>query len=148
MASVAPAEVTAGLVVHLDTDELRRIGGSQTNAERTQTEDRAVVGPHYFLVVEVDEINAVAVPLFSKYAPGSEHLSENRKSGLAEKWLNEQSFFSRWQHWHIPVAALAASSSTEESEPNNRRRYAAAEPAALQAIAAWQAKNRAAFRAL
>lgn len=148
MPAVSEQEVKPGLVVHLDTNELRKIGGSSTNAEVARAEDRAVVGPHYFLVVEVNGAMATAVPLFSKYAPGSEQLHEGSKAGLADKWIGEPSYFSRWQHWQIPVAAVAAASATEESDSTTRRQYATHTPAALQAIAAWQRKNRAQFRAL
>lgn len=147
MPVVSEQEVKPGLVVHLDTDELRKIGGSLTNAEVAMTGDRAVVGPHYFLVVEVDGPMATAVPLFSKCALGSEPLHEKHKAGLADKWIGERSYFSRWQHWQIPIAAVAAASATEESDQTNRRQYAASKPAVLQTIAVWQGKNRAKFRA-
>ena len=146
MAAVTVQEVVPGLVVHLDTSQLRGIGDSQTNAEQSRGQDRAIAGPHYFLIVELAGAVAVAVPLFSKFAPGSEKLIEGHKTGLADKWLGEQSYFSRWQHWHIPIAALAASSGTDECEPGNRRRYAVGKPELLQAIASWQAKKRAPFR--
>jgi hypothetical protein len=148
VAAVTEAEVVPGLVVHLDTDELRRIGGASTNAEVSRGQDRAVVGPHYFLVVAVAGGLALAVPLFSRFAPGSELLEESLKSGLPAKWLGEDSYFSRWQHWRIPVTSVAAASDTEESSSQDRRRYAVRTPASLAAIASWQARNRAPYRAL
>lgn len=145
-----PNEVVPGLVVHLDTTELRRLGGCQCNAERTATNDRAVVGPHYFLVVRVDSQShvATAVPLFSKRAPGSDELIERHKTGLADKWLGVPSYVSRWQHWRIPSAAMVAASNTDEATQGTRRGYAIACPEALEQIANWETKNRAAYRAV
>lgn len=150
MPSVTPQEVVPGLVVHQETSVLRQLGGSSTNAEATKTQDRAVVGPHYFLVVEVDAAGAVctAVPLFSASAPGSERLVENLKSGLPALWIGQDSYFSRWQHWRIPVQAVVQASINEQSTPADRRRYAVGNPQALTTIAQWQARNRAPFRAL
>lgn len=150
MGAVLHSEAVPGLVVHLDTGVLRAIGGSTTNAETGGGGDRAVVGPHYFLLLEIDGAtgNCIAVPLFSKWAPGSERLDETRKSGLADKWLGVDSFFSRWQHWTIPLAAITPSSHLEESDSANRRRYSANDTKELERITAWKDLNRAAFRAL
>ncbi len=54
MPPIDRSEIRPGIVVHLDTEVLRREGGSESNAEVTADGDRAVRGPHYFLVVEVD----------------------------------------------------------------------------------------------
>ena len=150
MSSLSEQEVEAGRVVHLDTTVLRNLGGSQTNAQVTVSQDRAVVGPHYFLITSVDEQagTCLAVPLFSKFAPGSELLDENKKSGYADKWRGENSYFSRWQHWIIPVSAIPAASVDEESDPTSRRSYAAAETETLSAISAWAEKNRCNYRNL
>ena len=148
MASATEAEVLPGLVVHLDTDELRRLGGSSTNAETSAGQDRAVAGPHYFLIVSASADQCVAVPLFSRYAPGSERLQEQLKFGLPDKWRGEDSYFSKWQHWHIPISCVAAASGTEESSAQDRRGYAANRPEVLAAIESWQDKNRAPYRAL
>lgn len=150
MASVSVDEVKPGLVVHLDTDILRAIGGSKTNAEKTNAQDRAVVGPHYFLILEVDTTlrQCLAVPLFSKPADGSERLDANLKSGEPDKWANEDSHFSKWQHWHIPMEAIPAASENEESTRDSRRGYAIHSPKILQTMSAWKDRNRNAFRAL
>ena len=148
MAAVTEAEVVPGLVVHLDTDELRHLGGSSTNAEASNEQDRAVVGPHYFLIVEAAAGQCVAVPLFSRYAPGSELLQERLKARLPDKWRGEDSYFSRWQHWRTPISCVAAASGTEESSTQERRAYAADNPDVLATIAGWQNRNRAPYRAL
>ena len=148
MTAVTAAEVVGGLVVHLDTALLRSAGGSQTNAEKTASEDRAVVGPHYFLILGVDPNAqvALAVPLFSKWAPGSRQLDEGKKDGLADKWIGEDSRYSQWQHWRIPVGAIVAASAGDEATAANRRSYAASSPEELKTIGAWASKNRNAFR--
>lgn len=147
MPKVPQGEIALGLVVHIDTDELRRIGGSHTNAERSATEDRAVRGPHYFLIVEVTAPICTAVPLFTNWTPGAERLDENKKSGLPAKWVGQSSHFSRWQHWKIPLSAVEASSEDEESTSADRRMYAVGDRAALKAILNWQSRNRAPYRA-
>ena len=149
MPALAPDELRPGLVVHLDTAVLRRLGGSSTNAEQGATYDRAVTGPHYFLVVAVDEATGLvtAVPLFSRAAPGSEALDPARKRGTLALWTRAPSWYSRWQHWRIPRDALVAASAGELTRPEDRCRYADDEPATLRAIARWAARNRAGWRA-
>jgi hypothetical protein len=143
LAAVQSDEVRPGLLVHLDTAILRERSGSMTNAEPT----RAVVGPHYFLVLEVDRIggSCLAVPLFSKRGDGRIKLEEDLKSGEPEKWIGEDSYFYKWQHWQIPLDSIATASVNDESLPNNRRRYADNEPKKLAEIAAWKDKNHCQF---
>ena len=120
-------EVAPGLVVHIDTNVLRAAGGSSTNAEATATGDRAVVGPHYFLILHVDPTSqtCVAVPLFSGHAPGNERLDDKLKSGLRSKWIGVDSYFSRWQHWRIPVSEIPAASMQDEADASTRPEIAA-----------------------
>ena len=80
MSAVKQGEVSAGLVVHLDTPVLRNLGGAETNAEVSNAHDRAVQGPHYFLVLKVDAGACIATPLFSQSAPGSDELDEAHKA--------------------------------------------------------------------
>lgn len=145
MTAVSEGEVTPGLVVHLDTDLLRCDGRCLTNA-RNGEEDRAVQGQHYFLVVELNCDVVVAVPLFSKWAPGSEQLCEALKSGLPEKWVGVCSFYSPWQHWKVPINAIANCSATEESTPETRRRYAVECPERLNEISECKERNREEWR--
>jgi hypothetical protein len=149
MSAVSVGEVRAGLVVHLDTDHLRTLGSCETNAEQGDIDDRAVRGPHYFLVLEVDDKlgRCVAVPLFSQWAPGSELLQDSLKAGYAGKWRGEDSYFSRWQQWRIPLQHIGSASGSEESEPGDRRTYNAS-TGELARILSWQGKNRNAFRAV
>jgi hypothetical protein len=90
----------------------------------------------------------IAAPLFSKDAPGSDRLDESRKAGLADKWLGQPTFTSRWQHWRIPVASIATASGAEESLPTNRRTYAENDHAELDRILWWETKNRNTYRAV
>lgn len=146
MAAVVAAEVQPGLVVHLDTVVLRSLGGSETNAVVSGTHDRAVQGPHYFLVLQVDADRCTAAPLFSKPTPGSDQLVEAGKSGLADKWVGQTTYASRWQHWRIPLTSIEPASADEESSSTNRRMYAGVGATTPAALLAWGAKNRAAYR--
>ena len=148
MSALSPHEVCPGLVVHLDTAVLRRLGGSTTNAEHRDGADRAVRGPHYFLVLEVDDGAELvtAVPLFSRLAPGSDALDPHRKAGTLALWRDAPSWYSRWQHWRIPASALIAASVGELTAEGDRCRYAAGDAARLAAIARWAARNRAPWR--
>ncbi|WP_457653672.1 hypothetical protein [Rhodocaloribacter sp.] len=148
MSAVKRAEVSAGLVVHLDTQVLRDLRGAETNAKVCNGHDRAVQGPHYFLVLEVEADTCIATPLFSKAASGSDLLDEARKAGLADKWIGQPTYTSRWQHWRIPLASIEAASRDEESDPVNRRTYARGDAAELERILSWQAKNRCPYRAV
>jgi hypothetical protein len=143
-------QIKPGLVMHLDTSILRTRGGSLTNAERAHGQDKAVVGPHYFLILEVNpkDRTCLAVPLFSHPATGNEKLNEALKSGEPDRWRGQDSYFSRWQHWRIPLQAIPDASKDEESTPVTRRYYAAGSLENLQNIAAWQEDNRQAFRAV
>jgi hypothetical protein len=141
------SEISPGIVVRLDTSVLRAAGGSLTNAQRSDTEDRAVTGVCDFLVVAVDAGAgpALALPLYPKSAPGSAPLDPARKSGPAD-WLAEPVFYSRWQHWRIPLDALVAASGGETSSANARRTYASWHLDTLQELANWASRNRCEFR--
>jgi hypothetical protein len=141
-------EVTAGLVVTLDTTSLRAHGDAQTNAVVGPEGDRAVVGTHDFLVVGVDTAAGIctAVPLFAKSAVGNQPLVDSRKAGRAAGWIGTEVFFSRWQHWRIPVTSLVEASEAEATTPADRRRYAADDRSALDDIRVWESRNRAAYR--
>lgn len=150
MSALALQELRPGLVVHLDTAVLRRLGGSTTNAERRAGGDRAVHGPHYFLLLDAPDPAGLvtAVPLFSRPAPGSEPLDARRKRGALSLWQQAPSWYSRWQHWRIPTHALVAASAGELTTAADRCRYADDDPDALHAIARWAARNRAPWRAV
>jgi hypothetical protein len=148
----SPAAIVPGLVLHLDTDELRVIGGSTTNAQVTADEDRAVRGAHDFLVVAVDAKagSCLALPLFPRSAPGSAPLNPALQSGAAP-WGVAPVFYSRWQHWRIPLDALRraerpSDSGGPDSNGSEPRSYAVGNADELQALANWATRNRCAFR--
>jgi hypothetical protein len=150
MTALDSSEVQAGLVVRLDTGKLREIGGSETNAQASAGEDRAVTGVHDFLVVQVDPRTdvAMAVPLFPKTAPGSSPLDPRKREGGVQGWASEPLFYSHWQHWRIPRDALVRASDPDPALEGTRRRYATGSPDALQDIMNWSTRNRNDFRAI
>lgn len=147
MTALQESEVVPGLVVHVDTDVLRARGDSRTNAQATEREDRAVTGAHDFLVLLVDraERAVTAVPLFPRSAPGSAPLDDDLRSGGTE-WQATPVFYSRWQHWQIPLDALVAASGGDAGSPGARRSYASGKSDVLQDLANWASRNRCAFR--
>ena len=149
MPALLDSEITAGLVVRLDTDLLRARGGSLTNAQVTPTEDRAVTGTHDFLVLATDTASrmATAIPLFPRSAPGSAPLDDRLRAGPAD-WLAQPVFYSRWQHWRIPLDAIVAASSDDPGAPGARRAHATGNAEVLQDLANWASRNRCAFRAV
>lgn len=147
MPALQLSEIVPGVVVRLDTDVLRAQGGSRTNAQATPDADRAVTGAHDFLILQVDAVKAqvTAIPLFPRSAPGSAPLDDALRTGPAE-WLAAPVFYSRWQHWQIPVGALETASTGDESSPGQRRHYATGKTDMLQDLANWASRNRCAFR--
>ena len=148
MSQLEAAEVIPGLVARLDTQKLRTIGGSETNAQLTETEDRAVTDVHDFLVVAVDAERGVctAIPLFTKSSPGSAPLEPKKQWGNIDGWLTTTMHYSRWQHWHIPLSAFAEASAGDPGASRARRSYAAGDADTLQDLANWATRNRCAFR--
>jgi hypothetical protein len=138
-------DIQPGLIVRVDTEVLRLRGDSRTNAQATATEDRAVTGVHDFLVLLVDAAKreVLALPLFPRSAPGSAPLDDTLRTGPAE-WLAAPVYYSRWQHWQVPLDALIAASAPDEGE---RRTYATGKAEVLRDLANWASRNRCAFRA-
>lgn len=148
----SPGAIVPGLVLHLDTERLREIGGSTTNAQITADEDRAVRGAHDFLVVVVDARagSCLALPLFPRSAPGSAPLNPALQSGVAP-WGVAPVFYSRWQHWRIPLDALRraerrAVENGADAMADESRSYASGSADVLQDLANWATRNRCAFR--
>ena len=141
-------ELVPGIVARLDTQQLRLAGGSETNAQRTDIDDRAVTDTRDFLIVARDAKTDVclAVPLFPRSSPGSAPLVPAKRGGDVETWLAEDVHYSRWQHWRIPAAALALASDADPAEPTNRRTYAFGDADTLQDLANWASRNRCTFR--
>lgn len=145
---LSPADITPGLVLGLDTTILRARGDSQTNAESGAAGDRAVTGPSDFLVVGVDRTTGVytAVPLFPKAAVGNQPLDDEHKRGGDAAWRDTPTFFSRWQHWRIPVDSFLAAADADDASPADRRQYAPGDGPTLDDIREWESRNRAPYR--
>lgn len=145
-------DVTPGLVLHLDTALLRARGGCQTNAVLGPEGDRSVAGTHDFLLVSVDPVagRCTAVPLFTKTAVGNQPLENGKKSGRSTQWIGADSFFSRWQHWRMPIASVVAAAvadlALDPVPPAYSRQYAATDRSALDDIKNWEGRNRAPYR--
>lgn len=148
MTQLEMREVVPGLVARVDTAQLRALGGSETNAQRTDTEDRAVTDVRDFLVVAVDDATGTcsAVPLFAVSSPGSAPLEAKRQWGNIGDWLSAPVHYSRWQHWRIPLAAFAAASDGDPGTVDARRSYAGGDADALRDLANWASRNRCEFR--
>lgn len=146
--TTAPLDTLLGLVVRLDTDALRVFGDSQTNAELGAQGDRAVNGVQDFLVVHVNAETGVctAVPLFAKTAVANQPLVEGKKSGHPDGWIGTDIYFSRWQHWRIPIARIQSALTSAQNAEANRRRYAAGDSSTLDDIRNWDGRNRAPYR--
>ena len=148
MTALTTSEIAPGVVARLDTQQLRALGGSETNAQRTATEDRAVTDTHDFLVVEVDARRAscTCMPLFNRSSPGSSPLVIEKRQGNVEGWLTDDLHYSHWQHWRIPLAHLAEASADDPGEPGARRTFASGDADTLRDLANWATRNRCAFR--
>ncbi|MDB4913324.1 MAG: hypothetical protein JWM95_968 [Gemmatimonadetes bacterium] len=142
------SELVPGIVVRLDTRRLRALGGSETNAQRTDTEDRAVTETHDFLIVARDAKSDVclAVPLFARSSPGSAPLVATKRAGDVGSWLTEDVHYSRWQHWRMPASAMVDASDSDPGDEGNRRSFALGDADILQDLANWATRNRCAFR--
>ena len=142
------SEIIPGVVCRLDTQQLRTAGGSETNAQLSDTEDRAVTGLHDFLVVAVNPgaATCTAIPLFARSSPGSAPLDPRKQWGNIGDWLTGPVHYSRWQHWRIPLQALASASAEDPGGAGARRSYSAGDADTLQDLANWATRNRCAFR--
>lgn len=145
---LSPSDITPGLVLRLDTATLRSRGDSQTNAESGAAGDRAVTGTSDFLVVGVDRTTGVctAVPLFPKAAVGNQPLVDELKHGGDSAWRETPTYFSRWQHWRVPVDALIAATDPADAARDDRRQYAPGDGPTLDDIRVWESRNRAVYR--
>jgi hypothetical protein len=148
MSRLHQSELVPGLVARLDSQILRAAGGCETNAQRTDTEDRAVAGVHDFLVVAVDAMSGVclAAPLFPRSSPGSAPLVPAKRAGDIDGWLTDDVHYSRWQHWRIPPAAMLAASDADPGEVGARRSFALGNADMLRDLANWATRNRCTFR--
>ncbi len=144
---LAPSEIRPGLVVRLDTALLRALGGAETNAQRSEDEDRAVTDVHDFIVVATNDAAAssMLLPIFPRSAPGSAPLDPSRMRGPAG-FTGVPWFYSRWQHWRVPNISIVAASAGDPGAEGDRRTYAEGNVDALRELENWASRNRCAFR--
>lgn len=95
-------EITDGLVLYLDPDELEAEGG-----RRTDTESPRVLGPHFFLCIAANERSGNWVPLFSGAGPHRDLLPDAEKAGQPG-WCESTTYFHRRQVWQAPHSAVVA----------------------------------------
>ncbi len=148
MTQLTLPEIVPGVVACVDTQALRSIGGSETNAQIADSGDRAVTDERDFLIVAVngDARVCTAVPLFPKSSPGSAPLRLDKRQGDIGSWLTGDVHYSRWQHWRIPFGALVEASANDPGDVGSRRTYALGDADTLQDLANWATRNRCAFR--
>lgn len=109
-------EVVAGIVLHLDPDELERKGGSATCAKSFR-----VQGGHFFLCIGSEGGKERLIPLYTRPGKGRTLLAANGRSGHS-KWTNGTFYWHSGQVWTAPVSAVvsAASVGKDASSKGNR----------------------------
>lgn len=112
-------EITDGLVLRLDPDELEAAGG-----RRTDTDSVRVEGPHFFLCIASNEQSGNWVPLFSSAGPQRTLVANGDKAGPAA-WRESTTFIHRKQVWHAPHSAVvdAAIAGGDLSQPGLRNTF-------------------------
>jgi len=119
---ITDAEITPGLVLHLDPDTLAAQG-----ATCTCTVGQRVQGGHFFLCLEVEGELAVWVPLYSNDGVGRSQLSANGRSGH-RKWTTGTFYWYHGQVWRAPHPAVvaAADAGGDMSRAGSRNKLAQA----------------------
>lgn len=107
-----------------------------------------MTGEQDFLILHADAATGfcTAVPLFGKSAVGNQPLLDEYKSGNASGWKGSDVYFSRWQHWKIPVDVIQQAIAADDSPMETRRRYSGSDSSVLDDIRVWESRNRAAYR--
>jgi hypothetical protein len=99
---IATHEITDGLVLHLDPDELEAEGGVCTGAGRAR-----VQGTHFFVCIAADEESGNWVPLFSVAGPYRDLVPYDEKRGHPT-WCKSTTYFHTKQVWQAPHSAIVA----------------------------------------
>ena len=99
---IKPHEISDGLVLRLDPDELEAEGGACVGAEAGR-----VQGPHFFVCIASNEESGNWVPLFSVAGPLRMLLPDEQKRGQPG-WCESTTYFHRQQIWQAPHAAVVA----------------------------------------
>lgn len=106
-----------GLVLHLATDELVRLGSKCTDNELV-----AVKGNHFFVCIESDAKSGRWAPLYSDPGPGRKAIQSADKHGH-QKWTAGNTYYNPLQLWDashkaIQVAAKAGKDMSSGNAPN------------------------------
>ena len=106
-----------GLVLHLDTGELVRMGASCTDSSGT-----AVQGSHFFLCIEIDAKEGKWTPTFSDPGIGRKMIESDQKNGH-QKWTAGNTYYNPLQLWQashktIQSAAKVGKDQSRGDAPN------------------------------
>lgn len=120
---LSESEITSGLVLHLDPDELMSRGGTYTCADALR-----VQGGHFFACLSVAGGIGRWLPLYSKPGFGRQELSVIGRKGHA-KWTGGTFFWHQDQVWSATNAAVvpAAAAGRDMSRKGARNTIAVAE---------------------
>jgi hypothetical protein len=77
---------------------------------------------------------------------GNQPLVDEYKSGSASGWKGSDVYFSRWQHWRIPVDVIQHAIADDSAPTESRRRYSGSDSSVLDDIRVWESRNRAEYR--
>lgn len=99
---IAAHEITDGIVLHLDPDELEAEGGVCTAGGAARVE-----GTHFFLCIAADEASGNWVPLSSVAGPLRTLVPNEEKTGHPG-WRESTTYFHVRQVWQAPHSAVVA----------------------------------------
>lgn len=109
-------EIALGLVLHLDPDALEAEGGTFTGPVSAR-----VLGPHFFLCVDVDQEarSGSWVPLFSEQGAGRAAIDKASAYGHP-KWTSGESYYHPDQVWSATHASVVVAAGRDLSRPGAR----------------------------
>lgn len=99
---LAQREITPGLVLHLDPDELQKSGGTFTCEE-----SRRVRAGHFFVCLDVEDTTARWLPLYTRPDVGRQKLADTGRTGHS-KWTGASCYWHYEQIWQAPHTAVIA----------------------------------------
>ena len=118
---VRPDEVTAGLVLNLDPDVLARYGWTVSCSD-----DRRVIGRHFFLCLDVRGEVSDWVPMFSRDGAGRRKVAQTGRTGHP-KWIDGCCYYHTRQVWTAAdrqAVIEAALAGRDLTNPDQRNRLA------------------------
>jgi len=117
---ISEDEIQPGLVLHLNPDELQRLGGTFTGPQ-----DKRVKSGHFFLCLKRTDDTGVWVPLFFNPGSGRQPVSSAGRSGHP-KWTEGTFHWHEYQIWTAPHSGVieAAEAGGDLSTPGARNSLA------------------------